>query len=241
MRDRFGGVVSSDYRDTGQNVLKRGTKSATKTKRRIETDHAAVPSRAALSRRIQIRRGDCVYRLAHNDRSDQRPGEATMAARRTWPKDAPPVLTAALWASNLRDAQQVANLTMASDLRGARRDGSGRMSIDAAVATAAIHSAAGRLKIPIVENDVVLSRAKLAAGALSGALDAAQNDGTLKLFNKRYRKRRQAAQAEGRAFVSYGTARAKLESELARAAAGDIGGINFDRVFAATADEPAIK
>jgi hypothetical protein len=169
------------------------------------------------------------------------PGEATMAARRTWPKDAPPVLTAALWASNLRDAQQVANLTMASDLRGARRDGSGRMSIDAAVATAAIHSAAGRLKIPIVENDVVLSRAKLAAGALSGALDAAQNDGTLKLFNKRYRKRRQAAQAEGRAFVSYGTARAKLESELARAAAGDIGGINFDRVFAATADEPAIK
>jgi hypothetical protein len=46
------------------------------------------------------------------------------AARRNWPKDLePPILAAAWWVFDLRTAQQITNVAIASDLRLARKDG----------------------------------------------------------------------------------------------------------------------
>jgi hypothetical protein len=167
-------------------------------------------------------------------------GEALNAVRRAWPKDSQPVLTAAYWTNGLRLAQQVATLALGSDLHGTPRDDTGRIRINTATAIAAVRSAADRLQIQIVTHDLVLSRARAASGALGTALDAARDGGVLREFHRLYRRRRQAAQAAGLAFVSYGTARERLANALALAAAnGDP--VSFDHVFGATADEPVIK
>jgi hypothetical protein len=89
---------------------------------------------------------------------------------------------------------------------------------------------AARLGRDLVANDLILDRARTAAGAIANALDAACDGGTLKQFNQRYRQRRQEAQALGRGFVPYTVARQRLENELALAAAGT-SSVDFDRVF----------
>jgi hypothetical protein len=154
---------------------------------------------------------------------------ALAAARRAWPREDPPTLVAALWAHNLRAAQQVSNLALASDLHGVGKV-AGRLAIDVPMALAVLERVAARLDIKLVSHATVLERARLASQTLGAKLDAAQAAGGLKQFNREYRHRRQIAQAQGHRFISYATARTRLERALARAAhAGAV--VDFDDVF----------
>lgn len=141
------------------------------------------------------------------------------AARSTWPpKIDAPILVAAWWCFDLRSAQQIATLAIASDLRLARRAQRFALSFDEAAR--AITSAAGRLKFRLTPHAAVLAKAKAAGVTLESKLAAAQATGGLKEFNAEYQRRRRAAQAAGRRFMHYNEARGRFRAVLAAAAAG---------------------
>jgi hypothetical protein len=83
-----------------------------------------------------------------------------------------------------------------------------------------IVGAAGKLGVPLTAHDVVLSRASAAIARLDDLVDQAHADGKLPFFNREYRRRREAAQARGAGFISYGQARARLGKVLASVPAG---------------------
>jgi hypothetical protein len=125
------------------------------------------------------------------------------AARKVWPKNLdPPVLAAAWWCFDLRTAQQVVTLALASDLRQATRDGS-RFAVSVREAADAITAAAGRLHFRLTDHAAVLARAKAAGVDLENKLTVAQDEGQLKEFNQEYQRRRLAAKMVGRRFISY--------------------------------------
>jgi hypothetical protein len=153
------------------------------------------------------------------------------AARKAWQKDLdPPVLAAAWWCFDLRTAQQVVTLALASDLRQAKRDGS-RLAVTVSEATVAITAAAGRLHFRLTDHAAVLARAKAAGVELESRLTAAQDAGQLREFNQEYQRRRLAAKTVGRRFMSYQEARARLRALLAAAAAGKFASNVIQRVF----------
>ena len=153
------------------------------------------------------------------------------AARNAWPKKIdPPILAAAWWCFDLRTAQQVVTLALASDLRQAKRDGS-RFAVTVNEATFAITAAAGRLHFRLTDHAAVLTRAKAAGVDLESKLTAAQDAGQLSEFNREYQRRRLAAKMAGRRFISYQEARARLRALLAAAAAGKFTGNVIQRVF----------
>ena len=99
------------------------------------------------------------------------------AARKAWPKDLdPPLLAAAWWCFDLRTAQQVVTLALASDLRQAKRDGT-HFAVTVSEATVAITAAAGRLHFRLTDHAAVLARAKAAGVELESKLIAAQDEG----------------------------------------------------------------
>jgi hypothetical protein len=142
----------------------------------------------------------------------------------------PPVLAAAWWCFDLRTAQQIVTLALASDLRQAKREGP-RFAITVSQATVAITAAAGRLHFRLTEHSAVLARAKAAGVDLESKLTAAQDAGQLREFNQEYQRRRLAANTVGRRFISYQEARARLRALLAAAAAGKFTGNVILRVF----------
>ena len=153
------------------------------------------------------------------------------AARKTWPEGLdPPVLAAAWWCFDLRTAQQVVTLALASDLRQAKHSGP-RFAVTVRVATVAITAAAGRLHFRLTDHATVLARAKAAGVELESKLTAAQDAGQLREFNQEYQRRRLAAKTVGRRFISYQEARARLRALLAAAAAGKFTGNVIQRVF----------
>jgi hypothetical protein len=153
------------------------------------------------------------------------------AARKVWPKDLdPPVLAAAWWCFDLRTAQQIVTLALASDLRQVKHDGS-RLAVNVSEATVAITAAAGRLHFRLTDHAAVLARAKAAGVELESKLTAAQDTGQLSEFNREYQRRRLAAKMAGRRFISYREARARLRALLAAAAAGKFTGNVIQRVF----------
>jgi hypothetical protein len=153
------------------------------------------------------------------------------AARKAWPRNIdPPILTAAWWCFDLRTAQQVVTLALASDLRQAKRDGL-RFAVTVSEATVAITAAAGRLHFRLTDHAAVLARAKAAGVELESKLTAAQDAGQLREFNQEYQRRRLAAKMAGRRFIGYQEARARLRALLAAAAAGKFTGNVILRVF----------
>jgi hypothetical protein len=79
--------------------------------------------------------------------------------------------------------------------------------------------AARTLGSTVTEHATVVQRAATALGRIDAGLDKAQEDGLLRSFNAAYRAYRLAAKAEGRRFMGYAKARARLRAALASAAA----------------------
>jgi hypothetical protein len=153
------------------------------------------------------------------------------AARKVWPKSLdPPVLAAAWWCFDLRTAQQIATLAVASDLRRISKEGP-RLAVSVTDASSAIIAAAGRLHFRLTDHAAVLARAKAAGASLEDKLSAAQDAGQLRDFNRHYQQRRLAAKLAGHSFIGYGEARARLRALLAASAAGKFNGDIIRRVF----------
>jgi hypothetical protein len=86
-------------------------------------------------------------------------------------------------------------------------------------ATRELLAAAGRLDVVLSEHTVVLARARAAVAKLDRRLAMAKETGTLAFFNAEYRRRRIAARASGKGFMSYGAAHRRLRKAIAGAAA----------------------
>jgi hypothetical protein len=66
----------------------------------------------------------------------------------------------------------------------------------------------------LTPDDVAIERAAAAVIRLDSMIDAMRRDGTLREFNARYKRGRAAALAEGRGFMGYGVAMARLKAAL---------------------------
>jgi hypothetical protein len=111
---------------------------------------------------------------------------------------------AARWWIAAQDAQRVAT--------GARRlAGEGA---DAAKAIAAVMRSAGALGATLTPDDIALARAANSMLRLDAMLHEMGRDGTLREFNRRYAVGRAAAKAEGRGFMTYEQAMARLKRAL---------------------------
>jgi hypothetical protein len=93
------------------------------------------------------------------------------------------------------------------------------------IATAArntgdIPEAARRLQIAVTPHVVVAKRTADRTAKIDKALKQALDEGTLKIFNAEYRRRRLAAQQAGRRFMSYSEAHTRLHKCVADMVAG---------------------
>jgi hypothetical protein len=79
--------------------------------------------------------------------------------------------------------------------------------------------AARTLGLVVTEHETVVQRAAAAVARIELGLDKAQKEGLLTQFNRAYKAHRLAAKAEGRRFMGYAAAQARLRSALASAAA----------------------
>jgi hypothetical protein len=84
--------------------------------------------------------------------------------------------------------------------------------------------AARTLERTVTEHATVVQRVAAAVGRIETGLDAAARRGLLKNFNAAYREHRLAAKAQGRRFMGFAQAQARLRAALASAAAnrGDV-------------------
>ena len=80
--------------------------------------------------------------------------------------------------------------------------------------------AARQLHLRIAPHEHVVARAEAAVAQLNGSLAKANNDGSLRAFNRQYRARREAARSRGQGFMTYAAARNRLLRALAEHAAG---------------------
>ena len=81
-------------------------------------------------------------------------------------------------------------------------------------------AAAASLRVVVAPHDAVIAKARDAVGRIDHALEVAQANGLLKLFNHRYRIERQKARAQGRQFPPYGAAFTRFKRLLYTAAPG---------------------
>jgi hypothetical protein len=72
-----------------------------------------------------------------------------------------------------------------------------------------------RLGVPLTVHHVAVQRAADAAGRIEAALTEAQRTGAMRAFNAEYRRRREAASAVGKGFMSYASARSRLRAAIA--------------------------
>jgi hypothetical protein len=131
-------------------------------------------------------------------------GKALAAQRRSIGRDA-----------ELRCVWWVSNLEAALELAKAAGPAPGSVEVVEVVGRR-IREAARRRRIPLAEHGPTLERARTALARLDRGLALAKATGTLSFFNSRYKFCRRKAQAEGRPFLSYGTAHSRLKSEIAR-------------------------
>jgi hypothetical protein len=78
-----------------------------------------------------------------------------------------------------------------------------------------IPAAAKALGVPVTVHHVAIQRAGASVARIDAALAQAQRDGAMRAFNTEYRRRREAASAIGRGFMSYERARARLRRAIA--------------------------
>ena len=85
---------------------------------------------------------------------------------------------------------------------------------DAAEAIAAVQRAAGVLRATLTDDDDAIRRADYSMQRLDLVFEEMRRDGTLRIFNTRFKAGRAAAAAEGRGFIGYNTALARLKLQL---------------------------
>lgn len=78
-----------------------------------------------------------------------------------------------------------------------------------------IPAAARELGVPVTAHHVAMQRAGAAVARIDAALAEAKRCGTMRFFNAEYRRRRQAAAAIGRGFMTYGRAMVRLRRAIA--------------------------
>ena len=83
-----------------------------------------------------------------------------------------------------------------------------------AEATAALTRSATVLKASLTPDDIAIARASAAVVRLDSMVEAMRRDGTLREFNARYKAGRAAALAQGRGFMGYCVAMARLKRAL---------------------------
>jgi hypothetical protein len=112
----------------------------------------------------------------------------------------------------------------------ARRFAGARPDVSAAIE--AVKRSAGILRATLTPDDIAIARAANSMQRLDSLIATMRVDGTLALFNQRYKRGRAAAKAEGRGFMGYNTALARLKLALipALTAGKPIAGI-FAEVF----------
>jgi hypothetical protein len=107
-------------------------------------------------------------------------------------------------------------------------------SSDAPTATAALARSAASLGATLTPDDVAIARADDAAQRLDSMIEQMRRGGQLHEFNREYKARRSAALAQGRGFMGYGIATARLRHalipRLIGQSAAPMQGI-FDQVF----------
>jgi hypothetical protein len=79
--------------------------------------------------------------------------------------------------------------------------------------------AARTLRLVVTEHATVVQRAAAAVARIEVGLDRAQKEGLLAQFNRAYKAHRLAAKANGKHFIGYQQAQARLKAALASAAA----------------------
>jgi hypothetical protein len=72
-----------------------------------------------------------------------------------------------------------------------------------------------RLGVVLTEHAHVVARAEAAATRIARGISAANARGDLQFFNSEYKRRRAQAVTAGRAFMTYGQARARLQKAIA--------------------------
>jgi hypothetical protein len=92
-------------------------------------------------------------------------------------------------------------------LKAARRDGGN------------IEAAARKAGVELADHGAVLARSEAAVAKIQAGLQRAQKSGVLHEFNAEYRRRRLEAARQGRRFMSYRAAKARLQRVLTRIAA----------------------
>jgi hypothetical protein len=88
-----------------------------------------------------------------------------------------------------------------------------------------VQAAAAGLGMRLVEHAHAVQRAHDCVCRLDARLSHAQRGGDLQFFNREFRQRRLLAQAEGRPFMPYTAAKARLRKALLGVAAGDRPGL----------------
>ncbi len=96
-----------------------------------------------------------------------------------------------------------------------------------------VEGAARELRVTATVHHVAVQRAAASVARIDAALAQAQRCGAMKFFNAEYRRRREAASAIGRGFMTYGRARARLRQAVAGviAAGGAISASLVAQVF----------
>jgi hypothetical protein len=77
-----------------------------------------------------------------------------------------------------------------------------------------------QLHVRVAAHEHVVSKAEAAVAQLNEPLAKANNDGSLRAFNRQYRTRREAARSRGQGYMTYAAARNRLLRALAEHAAG---------------------
>jgi hypothetical protein len=85
---------------------------------------------------------------------------------------------------------------------------------DLSTATAALARSAASLRAVLTADDVAIGRASAAVVRLDAMIEQMRRDGTLREFNARFKRGRAAALAEGRGFMNYAAATARLKRAL---------------------------
>ena len=85
-----------------------------------------------------------------------------------------------------------------------------------------IEAVARSTGVEIVRHAVVLARAEAAIAKINSGMQRAQRAGVLSQFNTEYKRRRLEAAEQGRSFMSYRGAQARLRRVVARIAATGI-------------------
>jgi hypothetical protein len=82
-----------------------------------------------------------------------------------------------------------------------------------------IETAARKVGVELADHGAVLARSEAAVAKIQAGLQRAQKSGVLHEFNAEYRRRRLEAARQGRRFMSYRAAKARLQRVLTQVAA----------------------